>query len=1231
MSYIITFEFKKYNNNIFREFLLQIIFENNNLIKYCSEIIQIILGNVINSNQNEMINNLNKIKESKSLILKIINEQQNIILDELLIKILESKIMIYFEYINNLNKKKLQELYSENLEDSTNDVIFENSIKLFQQTIQFLDEISNKRNFDINYQNHNIHLCKLFCVTYVKIYLNKLIYFIKKESNETEEYKDIFNIIQDLKNKAFQKVIKIYIIKLLYNLFNNNLEELKKFNLNKYNLEFIKEFSSSDNETDKINMIYLMLPLEEENYIKYLEKLKQFEIIKGQKFIDSNENYNLIERDNNIDIFLTLSINKIFFNLSSINYIFDKEEYKNFSFFTKSLLDKNYNNNPDLIKLLNLFFDYETYTDKIFYNFNENTLEIFLYGFRYCVQTLENNQNGNFLFKSILSQNCTEVLDLSLIPGIDSLEDLHISTLETIITHLNTKNERHGCYVCSCGYYYDIDPCGFPTKNRTFNCPVCNEKIGWGPKKVLVGEPTHGMVIRPGHYRIFKDENQKKRVMKVFDEVDENIPNKLLSDYITEIIEPIRKKSNFGFNLISKNYFENKNKKIRNLSNIGYRLLNFISYSHLLFSYFMEYITQNNLKNHLILNMNIFEIIEQDWNILKESLEQKNISSIQIFMNMIFKKLSELIKNCKYLQKEEDREKFENEVEKLIQQCIIDYPEYSYKYYEENKKQLMIKDYYDIETIISEIIIPNENIYPENDYPMFRYFILTKYQTIDDFKNHMINKDEYPLINLILLNKPEYKKMKYLPIFTEFINYMTIKYSFNISRDEAKNRILNKEEIYNDSGFQEKFENFINIWNEIKDDATKYKCQPKMPVKDLDSNDKLIYFLKDDGELGYGMYISSATQNFKDCQNSFIYSIIDSKNSKGILNCYINSLKKEISLQESNNNQILNIEGRFKNSKYKNLNDIIYSFSQRNIFDQNGNINYSNYNSFIYDYDRIEEELGKIILPGLHLFENEDNRNNIIFWPECFKGERSQILLSFYLKYNQKDFIISEKQIIINYIKKRKEKINIEFNYREVLSSLQILIFYLTEEIIVNEDEKIYKILDINGINLHISNEFKDFFFNEGKEFTIDKLMEIYNIFEHLCYKDFIENLQIEYKKEISNEEKNKIINKLINNGKDNFILYSLKDFAAAIRRFISRYLVGNEQSIDLDENIKLENHLLREDLWPENIRQSENLEEIIKMQIKEFKLTISQAFSLYEIIGNEDKKMLEILNEKSH
>ena len=113
---------------------------------------------------------------------------------------------------------------------------------------------------------------------------------------------------------------------------------------------------------------------------------------------------------------------------------------------------------------------------------------------------------------------------------------MHLVTLETITEHLNTKPDRHGCYVCSCGYYYDIDPCGFPTKNRTFDCPVCGLKIGWGPKPVKVGEETHGMVIRPGHLRIFKDEKAKKYQMRVFDEVDENIPNMILDEYIENVI-----------------------------------------------------------------------------------------------------------------------------------------------------------------------------------------------------------------------------------------------------------------------------------------------------------------------------------------------------------------------------------------------------------------------------------------------------------------------------------------------------------------------------------------------------------------------------------------------------------------------------------------------------------------------------------------------------------------------
>ena len=116
-------------------------------------------------------------------------------------------------------------------------------------------------------------------------------------------------------------------------------------------------------------------------------------------------------------------------------------------------------------------------------------------------------------------------------------------------------------------------------------------------------------------------------------------------------------------------------------------------------------------------------------------------------------------------------------------------------------------------------------------------------------------------------------------------------------------------------------------------------------------------------------------------------------------------------------------------------------------------------------------------------------------------------------------------------------------------------------------------------------------------------------------------------KKQISSEVQNQILNKL-NNEKDIFILYSKKDLAASVRRFISRYLIGKTQTIDLKEDRDLVFELSREDLWEEKIRKNDNLLDIIEKQIKEFKLTICQAYSFYELIGNDDKKSIQAINE---
>ena len=91
-----------------------------------------------------------------------------------------------------------------------------------------------------------------------------------------------------------------------------------------------------------------------------------------------------------------------------------------------------------------------------------------------------------------------------------------------------------------------------------------------------------------------------------------------------------------------------------------------------------------------------------------------------------------------------------------------------------------------METIITELS-PRGTFEQNEELPMFTYFYYTNYKSESDFINLMDKKEKYPLINQLLINMPDFKKLKYLPIFNEFTNMMLKNYSFKISRDEAKN------------------------------------------------------------------------------------------------------------------------------------------------------------------------------------------------------------------------------------------------------------------------------------------------------------------------------------------------------------------------------------------------------------------------------------------------------------
>ena len=780
--------------------------------------------------------------------------------------------------------------------------------------------------------------------------------------------------------------------------------------------------------------------------------------------------------------------------------------------------------------LLNLFFDENTFNNVLKPLFKKGSymdqklLELVLYGLRYCVSSLSvrekedpNNKNKILLYESILTKDCLTNIKGSFIPGCDLPEDLHLISLEQITNHLNTLSDRHGCYVCNCGYYYEIEPCGFPTRGNTSKCPICGLNIGWGPKVVQKGFSAHGMVIRPGHYRIYKDVEQRIACEGRYGDPSENIPNKTLEDYKRDVIEPILKKNQNGLNVVSKDFFLKTNKNVRNMSEICFRLLHFITYSHLFFANFMGFINDYLLKlNCLVKDMSCLQILEKDWDIIRETLQQKGINSIQIFMNLIFGRVSDLISNCVFCSNVEDRNMLERNVEEVIRQGMLEYKDFSAKYNIENQNQLSL-DNFDMKTIICELVPPNEKIYKKKAYPLLKYFMFTKYKTKQDFikklgpSNDYLTK--YPLIGQFLLDKPGPKKMKYLPKFNEFTNYMVDNYSFKVSRDDAKKRILEEEDIFNAPNFKNKFDNFIESWDGIKNEAIKYKCRPEMPIKDLKQTDTIINFLNDDGELNGGMYIAAACQNFISWQNSFLQPIIDAVKHNGILHFYVNNLQKMIPVQSAKINQTLLIEDCFKKSQYKNFLELMYTFSKRDIFKEDGTINYINYNSFIYDYDKLEEEFGRLLLPGLCLFQSEDNLNFVTFWSEGFRGGKSETLSTFYMKYPQKDLNMLEKQIIMNYINSIMAN-NHNYDFKEFFGSLQLLTFYLSNND-VKKGEKIVNILNKAPPYLKISEDCKNFFNNEGNELTLEKLMNIFFFIEHLCFNDLIESLQPEYRMEI--------------------------------------------------------------------------------------------------------------------
>ena len=145
----------------------------------------------------------------------------------------------------------------------------------------------------------------------------------------------------------------------------------------------------------------------------------------------------------------------------------------------------------------------------------------------------------------------------------------------------------------------------------------------------------------------------------------------------------------------------------------------------------------------------------------------------------------------------------------------------------------------------------------------------------------------------------------------------------------------------------------------------------------------------------------------------------------------------------------------------------------------------------------------------------------------------------------------------------------------------------------------------------------------------MDTLINVFNIFEIICWDKIKENLSNSYLMEI-NENIIKNINKYFKNEniKENEKLITKRSLATAIRRFISRYLSGKRGDNEINENNKLILYITRQELWDdyaliENEDFEVELSLILNNEENNSSILVGHAKNIYEILGG-DKDLLK-------
>ena len=167
-----------------------------------------------------------------------------------------------------------------------------------------------------------------------------------------------------------------------------------------------------------------------------------------------------------MNLFYDISINDIISYLCNEQYQKDSQIYSKFTTYVQIILEKI--KLSEISKtLLNLYYKFNIFNEKMTFikNMPINNFEILLYSHKIAFICSQGKQNS--FYQNLISPKVIEIINKNFIPGGEPNDDeriIYFNVLKEFLIGMN--NSSQGAYICSCGYFYSIPPCGLPYEKK---------------------------------------------------------------------------------------------------------------------------------------------------------------------------------------------------------------------------------------------------------------------------------------------------------------------------------------------------------------------------------------------------------------------------------------------------------------------------------------------------------------------------------------------------------------------------------------------------------------------------------------------------------------------------------------------------------------------------------------------------------------------------------------------